>query len=59
MSNQNAAEAVVKEQLKQAYIDGLKDGVIRFAWWGDGMAYVGSCGMTLKKALEEIDKEAL
>lgn len=36
---------------------GLKEGVRRFAWWKDGVQYVGTTGKTLKQALEEIEKE--
>lgn len=39
------------------YIRGLKDGVTMYAWWKDGRQNVGTCGATLKKALEDIDKE--
>lgn len=56
MSSQNEAEEVVKEQLKEAYLYGVKDGITMFAHWKDGVQYVGSCGLTLKKALEEVDK---
>lgn len=39
------------------YREGLIDGVRRFAWWKDGIQYVG-CGVkTLKEATEEIKKE--
>ncbi len=39
------------------YIRGLKAGVRLYAWWKEGLQYVGTCGTTLKHALEEIDKE--
>ena len=38
----------LKKELKQAYNDGLR----AFAWWKDGVQYVGSCGTTLKEALK-------
>ena len=41
---------------KAGYQEGLKEGVRRFAWWKDGSQYVGTCGTTLKKAIEEINK---
>lgn len=28
-----------------------------YAWWKDGVQYVGTTGKTLAKALEEINKE--
>jgi hypothetical protein len=39
------------------YYEGMRAGIRRFAWWKDGVEYVGSCGTTLKEALEEVDKE--
>ena len=39
-----------------AYIKGMKYGVRRFAWWKDGVQYVGTTGRTLQEALADIDK---
>lgn len=39
------------------YYNGVVDGVCRFAHWKDGVQYVGTCGKTLKEALEEIKAE--
>lgn len=39
------------------YIRGLKAGVRLYAWWKDGVQYVGTCGTTLKHALERINKD--
>lgn len=39
------------------YYDGVRDGLRRFAWWKDGVEYVGSCGTTLKEALATADVE--
>lgn|GEM_PF-5997277 len=44
---------VLKRILLLGYQKGIKDGIRQFAWWKDGVQYVGVCGMTLKKALEE------
>lgn len=38
---------------QEAYDKGLRDGIQMFAWWKDGVQYVGSCGTTLKDALAE------
>lgn len=38
------------------YIRGLKAGVRLYAWWKNGIQYVGTCGTTLKHALEKIDE---
>ena len=40
----------------KTYFDGVKAGIRRFAWWKDGVQYVGTTGTTLKKALEEVDQ---
>ena len=37
------------------YYDGLREGVTKYAHWKDGAQYVGTCGQSLKQALEEID----
>lgn len=36
---------------------GLREGIRRYAWWKDGVQYVGTCGTTLKKALDDIERE--
>ena len=36
---------------------GMRDGVIRFAHWKDGVQYVGTTGKTLTTALDEIRLE--
>jgi hypothetical protein len=44
--------------IKEAYVQGLKDGVWRFAWMNkDGTYFVGTCGKTYKQAIAEIEKE--
>ena len=37
------------------YYEGMRRGVTLYAWWNDGVQYVGTCGTTLKKAIEEIN----
>ena len=44
---------------QRAYLDGVKSGLAAFAWWKDGTQYVGTCGNTLKQALELADKGEL
>ncbi len=39
------------------YFEGVKEGIWRFAWWRDGVQYVGTSGTTLKQALADVDKE--
>jgi hypothetical protein len=41
----------------RAYYQGLREGVERFAWWRDGVQYVGTTGRTLKEALDAIDQQ--
>jgi hypothetical protein len=39
------------------YYDGVKEGLIRFAWWKDGQQFVGTCGTPLMKALSDLFEE--
>lgn len=39
------------------YYEGIKKGIHMYGWWKDGIQYVGTCGITLKEALNMIDKE--
>ena len=50
-------EQVLDKALRLALKSGIKDGLKRYAWWKSGVQYVGTCGTTLKKALEDVDKE--
>jgi len=45
-----------KEQ-REAFYAGLRQGVKLYAWWKDGVQYVGTCGRTLKDAIADIDLE--
>lgn len=38
------------------YWQGVEDGMRRFAWWGDGTEYVGTCGTSLQTAIHDMDK---
>ena len=42
---------------KHGYYEGLREGVTLYAWWRDGVQYVGTCGRTLADALAEIDQQ--
>lgn len=35
------------------FIKGVLAGLCQFAWWADGVQYVGTCGMTLREAIRE------
>jgi hypothetical protein len=39
------------------YYDGIIEGLTRYAWWKDGSQYVGSCGTTLKEAINDVETE--
>ncbi len=41
---------------EKRYREGYEDGLRAYAWWKDGIEYVGSCGTTLKQALREAEK---
>ena len=38
-----------------AYYNGLGDGVYLYAWWKDGVQYVGTTGRTYKDAIAQIE----
>jgi hypothetical protein len=41
----------------EAYFLGKRDGVRAYAWWKDGIQYVGTTGRTLDTAKQEILQE--
>ena len=47
----------MKKCLPIRYKEGYIKGLSAYAWWKDGVQYVGTCGQTLKKAIEEALKE--
>lgn len=52
------AEHLIAKLLRRAYVEGVKDGIRRFAWWRDGEAVVG-CGVkTLAQALADAEGDA-
>ena len=40
-----------------AYYQGMKEGLWRYAWYKDGVQYVGSGMQTLKEATAKVDAE--
>lgn len=36
------------------YMEGFIDGMTCFAWWKDGVQYVGTTGKILKEAIEQV-----
>jgi hypothetical protein len=47
----------MSEALQMAWLKGYIDGLRAFAHWKDGVQYVGTCGTTLKEAIEEAKRE--
>lgn len=41
----------VEPDHREAYMRGMKDGLTAYAWWKDGVQYVGTCGQTLEAAI--------
>ena len=47
----NARIEELEEERDAAYTRGYREGVTAYAWWKDGVQYVGTCGTTLAHAL--------
>lgn len=47
----------VRRVALSAYIQGKREATIDWAWWKDGVQYVGSYGKTLAQALDIIAEE--
>lgn len=45
---------IVSGRIRDARMNGLEDGLRMYAWWKDGIEYVGTCGTTLKQAIERL-----
>ena len=41
------------------YLKGVEDGLRAYAWWKDGVQYVGTCGTTLDEAIERSRQEMI
>ncbi len=54
----NISEVSIKEinpkVTKKTYFDGLRESLHLYAWWKDGVQYVGTTGTTLKGALGNV-----
>ena len=48
---------VIEFRHKIVYKNGVIDGIRMYSWMKDGVSYVGTTGTTLKKAIEEIEKQ--
>jgi hypothetical protein len=49
-------EQFMQLQMTQAYHEGLRDGIHRYAHWQDGVQYVGTTGRTLQQALDSVNQ---
>jgi hypothetical protein len=52
-----ASGRIVCDRLSHERLAGVIEGIERFAWWMDGEQYVGTCGTTLKRAVEDLKAE--
>ena len=43
--------------LQQVWLNGYLAGLAAYAWWKDGEQFVGSCGATLKHAINTAQRE--
>lgn len=61
MPKEEAVARMLKKELEaQAEISfkaGMKHGIWLFAWWKDGVQYVGTSGRTLQEAYKELGIE--
>ena len=48
---------MTNEAIQAAWLAGHIDGLKAYAWWKDGVQYVGTCGTTLAQAIEEAEKQ--
>ena len=52
VSINNVAAKAFQSGKEQGYKEGYKEGLTAYAWWKDGVQYVGTSGTTLKEALK-------
>lgn len=48
--------AIIQHEKDKARKEGLKEGIWRYAWWKDGVQYVGTTGKTYADAIAEIEQ---
>lgn len=51
-----AIQKKVEVARAEGYIAGYKAALRTYAWWKEGVQYVGTCGRTLKQALTDIER---
>lgn len=52
VASHNTQVAELHAMANRAREEGRKEGLCEYAWWKDGVQYVGTCGTTLKQALK-------
>lgn len=57
VQQREAEELEDRRSYYHSYYDGMEEGARRFAWWKDGVQYVGTCGKTLEQAYAIIAAE--
>lgn len=57
LADLKTAEILV-DRLNDQRLEGIVEGITRFAWWKDGCQYVGTSGTTLKQAIEDLYNES-
>ena len=45
----------LEQESKDNYSRGIMRGLSMYAWWKDGIQYVGTCGTTLKEAISRVN----
>lgn len=50
--------AYLAEEIIKARAEGYEAGLRAFAWWKDGVEYVGTMGTTLKEAIKKGERDA-
>ena len=45
------------EAIHTTKLDGIIEGLRMYAWWKDGVEYVGTCGRTLRQAIKDIKRK--
>jgi len=48
-------DSETENECRREYLRGYRDGIRAFAWWRDGVEYVGTCGWTLEDALMALE----
>ena len=53
VSAEHLFKHILSEVNTDARLDGMIEGLQRYAWWKDGTLYVETCGMTFNEAIRK------